>query len=122
MTDAPTVALVQEPASPTVLAVAARLRQLRTAQTPHVTQDQLAEKTGLSISYISMLERGERSPTLDTLATLATALGVSLGDLFDTNPAHVEPQFRPLIEACRQLSLSKADLARLASIARSIAS
>lgn len=41
-----------------------------------LSQETLAAKAGLSVSYISMLERGQRSPPLDTLEALAKALGV----------------------------------------------
>jgi transcriptional regulator with XRE-family HTH domain len=41
-----------------------------------LTQEQLAAKTGLSVAYISLLERGARCPPLPTLDTLADALGV----------------------------------------------
>lgn len=49
----------------------ARLRQQR-----GLTQEALARKADLSVSYISMLERGQRSPPLDTLEVLAKALGL----------------------------------------------
>ena len=42
-----------------------------------LTQEQLAERSGLSQQYISDLERGKRNPTVVTLYELATALGVS---------------------------------------------
>lgn len=42
-----------------------------------LSQEALAAKAGLSVSYISMLERGQRSPSLGTLEALAGALGVS---------------------------------------------
>ena len=42
-----------------------------------LSQEALAHKAGLSVSYISMLERGQRTPPLDTLETLAKALSVS---------------------------------------------
>ncbi len=42
-----------------------------------LSQEALAAKAGLSVSYISMLERGERTPPLDTLELLAKALGVT---------------------------------------------
>ncbi|MBK9519776.1 MAG: helix-turn-helix transcriptional regulator [Anaeromyxobacter sp.] len=42
-----------------------------------LSQEALAHKAGLSVSYISMLERGQRTPPLDTLEILAKALGVS---------------------------------------------
>ena len=41
-----------------------------------MSQGALAAKAGLSVSYISMLERGQRSPPLDTIELLAKALHV----------------------------------------------
>ena len=55
--------------------VAQNLRAMRLQR--KLAQESLAEKAGLSVSYISMLERGQRSPPLDTLEGLAKALGVS---------------------------------------------
>lgn len=55
-----------------------------------LSQESLAAKAGLSVSYISMLERGMRVPPLDTLEALAKALGVSplylCQELSDTRP------------------------------------
>lgn len=39
-----------------------------------LTQEQLAERSGLSQQYISGLERGQRNPTLVTLHELAIAM------------------------------------------------
>ena len=46
-----------------------------------LTQEQLAERCGLSQQYLSGLERGRRNPTIVTLYELANALGVSQVDL-----------------------------------------
>jgi transcriptional regulator with XRE-family HTH domain len=46
-----------------------------------LTQEQLAERSGLSQQYLSGLERGHRNPTIVTLYELATALGISHVDL-----------------------------------------
>jgi transcriptional regulator with XRE-family HTH domain len=46
-----------------------------------LSQETLAKKAGLSVSYISMLERGQRTPPLDTLEALAKALGVTPASL-----------------------------------------
>ncbi len=46
-----------------------------------LSQEALAAKAGLSVSYISMLERGQRTPPLDTLESLAKALSVSATSL-----------------------------------------
>ena len=42
-----------------------------------LTQEQLAERCGLSQQYLSKLERGKRNPTVVTLYEIAQGLGVS---------------------------------------------
>ncbi|MGC2165859.1 MAG: helix-turn-helix transcriptional regulator [Gallionella sp.] len=42
-----------------------------------LSQEALAHKASLSVSYISMLERGQRTPPLETLEKLAKALSVN---------------------------------------------
>ncbi len=42
----------------------------------------LAERSGLSVNAISLIERGENSPTVSSLHRLATALNVPITDLF----------------------------------------
>ena len=46
-----------------------------------LTQAALAKKAKVSVSYVSMLERGLRVPPLETLEALAKALGVPPLDL-----------------------------------------
>lgn len=55
--------------------VSQNLRAVRAQQ--KLSQETVAKKARMSVSYISMLERGERTPPLDTLEVLAKALGVS---------------------------------------------
>ena len=57
----------------------ATLRSLRNRQ--QLTQEQLAERSGLSYKFIGEVERGAGNPTLETIAQLAEALGVTMGDL-----------------------------------------
>jgi transcriptional regulator with XRE-family HTH domain len=52
-----------------------------------LSQEALAAKAGVSVSYVSMLERGERNPPLDTLEALANALGVAPLSLLQERPA-----------------------------------
>lgn len=52
------------------------LKTLRTKK--QLTQETLGFESSLDRAYISLLERGKRSPTLDTLVTLCAPLGVSL--------------------------------------------
>ncbi|WP_414473831.1 helix-turn-helix domain-containing protein [Microvirga sp. M2] len=60
--------------------LAERLRGLRTEQ--GLTLDALAERTGVSRSMISLIEREESSPTAAVLDKLAAGLGVTLASLF----------------------------------------
>ncbi len=55
--------------------VAQNLRAVRAQQ--KLSQLVVAKKARVSVSYVSMLERGERTPPLETLEVLAKALGVS---------------------------------------------
>ena len=47
-----------------------------------LTQDQLAEKSSLSIQHIGEIERGQGNPKLDSLEKLSAGLEVPLSDLF----------------------------------------
>ena len=52
------------------------MRKARTEQ--HITQRQLAAKTGLTQADISRIENGEANPTLQTLKKIADGLGKKL--------------------------------------------
>jgi transcriptional regulator with XRE-family HTH domain len=61
--------------------IAARVRELRAAR--GLSLDALAGASGVSRSMISLVERGESSPTAVVLEKLAAGLGVTLASLFD---------------------------------------
>jgi len=46
-----------------------------------VTQEKLAELTGLSVVYVGYLEQGKNNPSLEVIYRLADALGVEAGEL-----------------------------------------
>ena len=46
-----------------------------------LSQEKLAEKAGLSTVFISRVERGIESPSVDSLVKIAKALGVRVCDL-----------------------------------------
>jgi DNA-binding XRE family transcriptional regulator len=48
-----------------------------------LTQHELAEKVGLSQSYLAMMEMGEREGTIKALRQIAKALKVDIDDLVD---------------------------------------
>jgi transcriptional regulator with XRE-family HTH domain len=58
---------------------AANVRKLRAKKS--LSQKALADKIGISVSYVSMLERGQRSPPLETIEKMAKALGVTPANL-----------------------------------------
>ncbi len=60
--------------------LAARVRHLRRAQ--GVTQRELAKRAGISRATLARIEGETATPDLSTLAKLADALGVEVGDLF----------------------------------------
>jgi transcriptional regulator with XRE-family HTH domain len=57
----------------------------RIRQQKGLKQAELAELSGYSQQYISLLERGLRDPTVATLEVLARCLGVSHVDLVQPN-------------------------------------
>src|SRR5437867_4123871 len=65
--------------------IAERVRELRAAH--GLSLDALAGKSGVSRSMISLIERGESSPTAVVLEKLAAGVGVMLASLFDAPAA-----------------------------------
>ena len=55
------------------------LREEREKQ--EISGSQLADRSGLNQSTISLLDRGERKPTLDTLVRIAGVLKIELGEI-----------------------------------------
>lgn len=58
-----------------------KVREVR--KNKKITLKQLAEKTDLSIGYLSNIERKACSPTLDNIQKICSSLGISLMDLLD---------------------------------------
>jgi transcriptional regulator with XRE-family HTH domain len=69
-----------------------RLKELRVSR--GLSQQKLGALASLDRSYLGGVERGERNVSLDNIAIIATALGVSVVALFTT--ALEERQERPL--------------------------
>ena len=61
--------------------VGRRVAELRVAR--GLTQEALAEATGFYTRYVQTIESGEVNLTLDSLARLATALKVAVGEFFE---------------------------------------
>jgi transcriptional regulator with XRE-family HTH domain len=57
-------------------------RQIQRRRLEHqLSQEQLADRAGLSMTYVGMLERGERNLPAATMFRLARAMGLSLSEL-----------------------------------------
>ena len=74
--------------------IAERVRELRAAQ--GLSLDAVATKSGVSRSMISLIERGESSPTAVVLEKLAAGLGVMLASLFDAPAAAAQVPSGPV--------------------------
>lgn len=86
-----------------------RIREIRKNQA--ISQEQLAERAGISAQYVSNIERGKENPTLDLLLRLADALKVSLGQMCDFET--VEDMNRRKMRSSIGAILKKADPDRL---------
>ena len=96
--------------------LAHRIRAMRERQ--GLTQEDFATQCGISVSFASLLERGARSPSYDTLLQIAAALRVSLSDLFREGPAEAydDPYFSRLVDFARARRLSRAQVDRLLAV------
>jgi transcriptional regulator with XRE-family HTH domain len=93
-----------------------RIRSLR--DKCGLTQEEFAARCGISISFASLLERGERSPSYETLVHMATALEISLEELFRSAaaPSHEDPYYAKLVEFARRRKLTPHQLDRLIAV------
>ncbi|MEB3162212.1 MAG: helix-turn-helix transcriptional regulator [Prochlorothrix sp.] len=67
---------------------ARRLRQVRQQQA--LSQEALADRSGLHRTYVGAVERGERNISIDNMERLAQALQVPLTDLLQDS-SHATP-------------------------------
>jgi transcriptional regulator with XRE-family HTH domain len=70
--------------------VGERLRAIR--QLRRRTLKAVAERAGVSESFLSQVERGKASPSVASLSRIAAALGVSVADLFEPNGSLRKPR------------------------------
>ncbi|MFB6346162.1 MAG: helix-turn-helix domain-containing protein [bacterium] len=66
--------------------ISERIKELR--QKKDLTQEQLSSLCNYSRTYIGKIERGEKSPSLETLIRLADALNTDLASLFQEEGSH----------------------------------
>jgi transcriptional regulator with XRE-family HTH domain len=64
---------------PILLALGKNISDLRKEK--GLTQEQLAERSGLDSTYISGIERGVRNPSFKSLVSLASGFGISVSEV-----------------------------------------
>lgn len=79
-----------------------RIKQLRVLR--DMTQEQLAQASKVSISFLGNVERGSKNPTVQTVSKIANALDVTLSDLFSFDIASQVTQDPTTMELHRLLS------------------
>lgn len=89
-----------------------KIRTLRSQK--NLTLKDLSEKTGLSISFLSQVERSESSIAINSLQKIAQALGVHITQFFES-PAH--SNYKVTVEERKsfQIEGSNATYTRLSS-------
>jgi transcriptional regulator with XRE-family HTH domain len=97
--------------------LARRIRTLRERR--GLTQEDFATRCGISVSFASLLERGERSPSYETLVQVAAALGVPLAELFRVEEDEEAGAHR-LVEFARARGLGRAEVDRLLAVAEAM--
>ena len=63
-----------------IVAFGAHVRALRLEL--GLSQEEVAHRAGLHVTYLIGIERGKRNPALKNIRRLGGALGVSVGELF----------------------------------------
>jgi len=79
-----------------VRAVGASIRAARKRR--RLTLQELGERTGVSVSMLSMLERGVASPSIGTLVSVSSALGLHMAQLFQDRSAQPPSPVRRLAD------------------------
>ena len=62
-----------------------RIREMR--QLRGISQEQLALKAGINVSFLGQIERGTKKPTIETIDKLLKALDISYQEFFNFESA-----------------------------------
>jgi transcriptional regulator with XRE-family HTH domain len=89
----PARATLSDAAEDAIAMIGTRIRDIRTMKSMPLRA--LAESTGLSMSMLSLVERGKTSPSIGTLIAICSALDVHMADLLaPANLVRVSPVSR----------------------------
>ncbi len=82
-----------------------RIKQIRSSK--GLQGIQLAEKVGITNVYLSYIENGSKTPTIDTLRKICDALGVTLAEFFAEDNKTLPAEYLELLENAKALSLKQ---------------
>lgn len=83
--------------------IGVRMRDLRKAK--GMTLQHLADTTGLSVGYLSQLEREQAVPSIRALSTISRALGVNISWFFPDPERDGSPEAAVIVRAAQRPSL-----------------
>lgn len=63
-------------------AIGKKIQRIRKSMKPRLTQEELAEKIGVTTTYIGFIEQGRYAPSLKVLEKIAKVLKVNITELF----------------------------------------
>jgi transcriptional regulator with XRE-family HTH domain len=97
-------------------ALARRVKSLR--ESLRLTQEEFSKRIGISVSFASLLERGERAPSYETLVAVAKALEVPLAELFrdGVSVQPEDPSHTRLLDFARKAQLTRAQVDRFIAV------
>ncbi len=85
--------------------IGSRIKNNRRSQ--NLSQEELAFRAGIHTSYFGCIERGEKCPTIETLAKICSALDIPVSNIIpEKNEPKLSPEERTL-SALRKLSPDK---------------
>src|SRR5258708_15306997 len=100
--------------------LARRIRAWRGRQ--GLTQESFSAKCGICVSFASLLERGERSPSYETLVRISQAFEIPLSHLFRSghDGAFEDPAYLRLLVFARSRRLSSTLVDRLIKVGQAL--
>ncbi|WP_422446618.1 helix-turn-helix domain-containing protein [Thermoanaerobacterium sp. DL9XJH110] len=79
-----------------------RIKQIRISK--NMQSNELANKVGISNVYLSYIEHGVKTPTIDTLRKICDALGITLAEFFRDTDNTFPMEYQELVENAKTLS------------------
>lgn len=85
--------------------IGGKIRELRKER--KLSIEDLADKSGLHFTYISRIELGKHSPTIEAIEKIANALDVKIGLLFESIETTDEKQRKEIYKILNKYSIKE---------------